>query len=76
MRTTIEFDDDTSKAIDRLRLDTGMGASEAVNHLIRRGLLAPQADGEYRPIRRRLGLHNDVSNIADAIESLEGADAR
>ena len=34
MRTTIEFDEDAARALARLRQDTGMGVSEAVNHLV------------------------------------------
>jgi len=39
MRTTVEFDDDAARAIERLRREEGIGVSEAVNRLIRRGLL-------------------------------------
>ncbi|MFT4163770.1 MAG: CopG family transcriptional regulator [Microlunatus sp.] len=75
MRTTVEFDDDTSQAINELRKQ-GRGVSEAVNELIRRGLLAQQPAARFEPRTRRLGLRIDVSNVADAIEILEGPDAR
>ncbi|MGH9181117.1 MAG: ribbon-helix-helix protein, CopG family, partial [Acidimicrobiales bacterium] len=39
MRTTVEFDTDTARAVEELRRDRGVGVSEAVNELIRRGLL-------------------------------------
>ena len=80
MRTTIEFEEDTAKALDSLRSKTGMGVSEAVNHLVRRGLLM---SGERLPegspfVQRthRLGLRIDVTNVADAIDLLEGPRAR
>ena len=75
MRTTVEFEEDTARALDRLRNRTGMGVSEAVNHLVRRGLLVE--DGVPGPSpTRRLGLRIDVSNVADAIDALEGSRTR
>lgn len=76
MRTTVEFDGDTSAAIDQLRREAGLGVSEAVNQLIRRGLLAAPGRAPFTQRTQRLGLKIDVSNIADAIEILDGPDAR
>ena len=75
MRTTVDFDEDTSQAINELRKQ-GRGVSEAVNELIRRGLLTQQAPARFEPRTRRLGLRIDVSNVADALEVLEGPEAR
>jgi hypothetical protein len=76
MRTTIELDPDTAQAVQELRREHGRGVSEAVNELIRRGLLAePRAD-RFEPRTRSLGIRIDVSNVADALDLLEGADAR
>lgn len=76
MRTTIEFDADTTAAIEELRRDAGLGVSAAVNELIRRGLLSPRPRQAFRQETRRLGLQIDVSNVAEALDILEGADAR
>ena len=76
MRTTVEFDDDTAKAIARLRSETGMGVSQAVNHMVRRGLLSPPEPPPFVQQTRQLGLRIDVSNVADALEVLEGPYAR
>jgi Ribbon-helix-helix protein, copG family len=76
MRTTIEFDDDTSAAIEQLRREEGLGVSEAVNELIRRGLLPRSERPRFEQQTRRLGLKIDVSNIADAVEVLEGPQTR
>lgn len=76
MRTTVEFDVDTQKAIEAIRREEGLGVSEAVNELIRRGLAAPEPQRRYEPIRRNLGLKIDVSNVADALDLLEGPEAR
>jgi len=76
MRTTVEFDDDTAKVIDQLRRERGIGVSEAVNELIRRGLL-PRPEGEpFRQATRPLGLRIDVTNVAEALDLIEGPEAR
>ena len=75
MRTTIELDSDTAKAVERLRRE-GKGVSESVNELIRRGLAAGEAARPFVPKTRRLGIAIDVSNIADALDYLEGPSAR
>lgn len=76
MRTTIEFEDDTAKAVQELRREHGRGVSEAVNELIRRGLNAAPQTKRFVPRTRSLGLRIDVSNVADALEVLEGPAAR
>ena len=76
MRTTVEFDPDTARAIDAIRRERGLGVSEAVNELIRRGLLARPGVTEFRQRTAKLGLAVDVSNVADTLEALDGADAR
>lgn len=40
--------------------------------LIRRGLTAPTRVEPFRPVHRDLGLTIDVSNVADALDLLEG----
>lgn len=75
MRTTIDLDPDTAKAIERLRND-GRGLSEAVNELIRRGMIVTPPGKPFRPRTKALGLRIDVSNIAEALDVLEGTDAR
>lgn len=76
MRTTIEFDVDTTKVIEQLRHERGIGVSEAVNELIRRGLLPRPATEPFRQATRRLGLKVDVTNVAEALDLLEDSDAR
>jgi hypothetical protein len=76
MRTTIEFDADTTKAIEQLRRERGTGVSDVVNELIRRGLMAEAPTMRYEPIRRELGLKIDVSNVADALDLLDGPESR
>jgi hypothetical protein len=76
MRTTVEFDDDTGAAIEQIRREEGVGVSEAVNRLIRRGLLPRDESPPFRQRTYPMGLKIDVSNIGEALEVLEGPDAR
>jgi hypothetical protein len=76
MRTTVEFEDDTAKAIEALRRERGIGVSEAVNLLIRKGLLCQEPSRVFRQRTEPLGLLIDVSNVAEALEVLEGPEAR
>ncbi|MEM9033402.1 MAG: CopG family transcriptional regulator [Actinomycetota bacterium] len=75
MRTTVDLDDDTAAEVQRLRA-AGHGLSEAVNELIRRGMLAAEPTEPFVPSTRRLGIKVDVSNVADVLDHLEGPDAR
>ena len=76
MRTTVEFDPDTAKAVERLRRDRGLGVSDAVNELIRRGMLRRERVPAFRQRTHPLGITIDVANVADALEELDGAQAR
>jgi hypothetical protein len=76
MRTTVEFDQDTAKAVEDVRRELGVGVSEAVNELIRRGMLPRNEVAPFEQRTRRLGLKIDVSNVAQALEDLEGVEAR
>ena len=76
MRTTVEFDPDTMAAIEELRRETGIGVSDAVNQLVRRGLLPREARPRFQQETHELGLKIDVSNVAEALEIAEGPYAR
>jgi hypothetical protein len=52
-----------------------MTLDEAVNELIRRGQESPP-EGRYRLRSYDMGLKIDVSNIAEALEQLEGPQHR
>jgi Arc/MetJ family transcription regulator len=72
MRTTVTFDDDVATAIDRLRRERSLGLSEAVNELIRAGLRVRPSRRRFRQRSQEIGLRLDVTNVAEAIELLEG----
>jgi metal-responsive CopG/Arc/MetJ family transcriptional regulator len=76
MRTTVTFDDDVAAAVDRLRRERSIGLSEAVNELIRAGLRMKPAKPGFRQGSRSIGLRIDVSNVAEALEVLEGPGRR
>lgn len=72
MRTTVTLADDVAAAVDKLRRKRSIGVSEAVNDLVRSGLVA---DGRREPFVQRthdLGEGMDVSNIAEVIETVDG----
>jgi len=76
MRTTIELAEDAAKALEQLRQETGMGVSEAVNHLLRRGLLFEAEHEPFVQQTRSLGLRIDITSVADAIDLLESSQAQ
>jgi hypothetical protein len=76
MRTTVELDPDTAQAVQALRQEKGRGVSEAVNELIRRGMLAEPHQQPFVSRSEKLGIKIDVSNVADALDLLEGPQAR
>lgn len=74
MRTTITLSDDVAAEVDRLRRERGMGPSEAVNALARRGMAA--ADEPVLPYEHhstQLGLKVDVRNIGEVLDLLDEA---
>jgi metal-responsive CopG/Arc/MetJ family transcriptional regulator len=77
MRTTVTLAKDVAAAVDQLRREEGIGLSEAVNTLVRRGLTTERKPGE-RFVQRThdFGQMIDVSNVAEAIEALEGPFAK
>ena len=73
MRTTLTLADDVAAAIDKLRREQAIGMSEAVNELIRAGLASQSRTRE--PVRQKsydVGVHINVDNIAEALETLDG----
>jgi hypothetical protein len=76
MRTTVTLDDDIAAAVRQIRRERRLGLSEAVNELARAGLAARPRQRPFRQRGVRIGLKVDVSNVADAIDVLEGPTAR
>ena len=78
MRTTVTLEPDVAAAVDHLRKERSIGLSEAVNELVRAGLAAGNRQPARRFVQRSepIGLKIDVTNVAEAIELLEGPAAR
>jgi hypothetical protein len=76
MRTTITLEDDVAAALEQLRRDRSIGLSQAINELIRAGLTAKRPHAPFQQSSQPIGLRIDVTNVAEALELLEGPSAR
>jgi len=76
MRTTISLDPDVVAAAEAMRRERDIGLSDAVNELVRAGLRAPQQRSTFHQRTADVGLRIDVSNVAEALDALDGAAAR
>lgn len=75
MRTTITISDDVAAEMERLRREEGLGPSEALNRLARRGMARHDpARSPYVHRSADLGLTIDVSNIGEVLDLLDEAD--
>lgn len=76
MRTIVELDDDVAAAVERLSRERSIGFSEAVNELIRGALGEPGPRAIFVQRSQAMGLRIDVSNVAQALEELDGLASR
>ena len=76
MRTTVTLADDVAAAIEKLRRERSIGTSDAINELVRAGLSAEHRKTLFRQKTHDLGRGIDFTNVADAIETLDGPNAR
>lgn len=76
MRTTITLADDVAAAVQQHRGKNSTGLSDAVNDLIRKGLVAERRRERFEQKTHDLGDGIDVANVAEAIETLDGPAAR
>jgi hypothetical protein len=76
MRTTITLADDVAAAVENVRRERSIGLSEAVNDLVRAGLMRRREPAAFEQRTHDLGQGIDYSNVADAIETLDGPAAR
>jgi Arc/MetJ family transcription regulator len=76
MRTTITLDQDVAAAVMRIRGERSIGLSEVVNELVRAGLSAKRPLSKFQQRTKALGLRVDPTNVAEALELLEGPTAR
>lgn len=71
MRTTVTLADDVAAEVVRIRRERGVGLSEALNELARRGMASRPPRTHYVHRTARLGLRLDVSNVAEALDVLD-----
>jgi hypothetical protein len=76
VRTTVTLADDVAAAVERLRRERSIGLSEAINDLVRAGLVEHRQASPFRQKAHDLGRGIDFSNVAEAIETLDGPSAR
>jgi hypothetical protein len=72
VRTTISLEQDVAAAVQRLRAERNIGLSAAVNELARAGLAASTKRKRFVQRSFAMGAGIDVSNVAEALELLEG----
>ncbi|MCA1673122.1 MAG: CopG family transcriptional regulator [Actinobacteria bacterium] len=71
MRTTVTLDADIAAAVEDLR-KRGLGFSAAVNELARRGLARKSEPAHFRQRTSSGHALVDVTNVAEALELLDG----
>jgi hypothetical protein len=76
VRTTVTLAEDVTAAVEKLRRERSIGLSEAINDLIRAGLIERRKVSPFRQKAHDLGRGIDFSNVAEAIETLDGPSAR
>lgn len=76
MRTTVKLDPDVVAGVERLRRERGVGLSAAVNELARAGMSPRARHTRFRQRTADLRLRIDVSNVAEALEILDGPTGR
>ena len=71
MRTTISLDPDIEAEVERLRRQDGLGVSEAVNALARRGMVERKTPQRFRQRSFEMGALVDISNTGDVLDLLD-----
>lgn len=75
MRTTVTFDKDVGAAVEQLQRQEGLGVSEAVNRLIRAGLLqSGKRRATFVQKTSAMKARIDVTNVAEVLDYLESND--
>jgi predicted transcriptional regulator len=73
MRTTVTLADDVAAAVERVRRERSIGMSEAVNELVRAGLVnREKSPTPFRQKAHDLGRGVDFDNVTDTLETLDG----
>jgi hypothetical protein len=77
MRTTITLAKDVAAAVEHARARRGVGISEVVNDLLRRGLAQETAAAAFTQQVSDMGAPRlDLDDVAGLLDALEGDDRR
>jgi metal-responsive CopG/Arc/MetJ family transcriptional regulator len=77
VRTTVNLADDVAAAVERLRKERAIGLSDAINELIRTGLVKQEVRAPFRQKTHDMGTAIvDYSNVWETIESADGPASR
>lgn len=72
MRTTVDLADDVVAAVEKARRERGLGLSEAVNDLVRAGLVPHEPRSPVDPPSYEMGpARIDYANIGEVLELLD-----
>ncbi len=71
MRTTFTLADDVAAEVEKLRRAEGIGISEAVNRLIRKGLVIHAEPQPYHHQTSAIGMKVDVTDIGSVLDLLD-----
>lgn len=72
MRTTVTLADDVAAAVQKLRRERDLGVSEALNDLVRAGLLPREPRRPVDPPSYEMGpARIDYSNIGEVLDLLD-----
>lgn len=71
MRTTVNLTPDVQAEVARLRREEGLGTSDAVNTLARRGLAAKASSRKFVQRTAALGARVDISNVGEVLDLLD-----
>ncbi|MDE0268886.1 MAG: ribbon-helix-helix domain-containing protein [Acidimicrobiaceae bacterium] len=74
MRTTVTLADDVAAAIEQIKRSEGIGVSEAINRLVRKGLAKPDTLSQYVHRSYDMDMKVDVTNIGEVIGLLDEFD--
>jgi hypothetical protein len=77
VRTTVTLAPDVAAAVEERRRRRGVGISEVINELVRRGLSAPDAGERFRQRTSDMGPPRmTLDDVAGLLDMLEGDDRR
>lgn len=71
VRTTVTLEDDVAAEVDRLKRDQGLGVSEALNQLARRGLMYQPPEEPYVMPTKSMGAKIDVTCTGEVLAYLD-----